>query len=239
MFQQIVDVQRDIYLAFAGHIKEFAAGGGWASFLAFLPMGIVFGAAHAMTPGHSKSVLATYLTGSATTAHRALLVSLALSFTHVTMAVLIALLALPLVSHSFVDARSAPVLQAVSRGLLGLIGLWMVWSALFRRAHTHSSGEGVAVGFMAGLIPCPLTLFVMTFAMIHQVIITGLLFALSMMLGVSATLSAIALLAVMFREQFARLMSTGPRLLAVVSKSIEAAAGAILVAVAVHEIVFA
>jgi hypothetical protein len=31
MFQQIVDVQREIYLAFAGHIKEFAAGGGWAS----------------------------------------------------------------------------------------------------------------------------------------------------------------------------------------------------------------
>jgi ABC-type nickel/cobalt efflux system permease component RcnA len=60
-----------------------------------------------------------------------------------------------------------------------------------------------------------------------------------MMLGVCATLSAIALLAVMFREQLARLMSTRPRLLAVVSKSIEAAAGVILVAVALHEIVFA
>jgi ABC-type nickel/cobalt efflux system permease component RcnA len=96
MFQQIIDIQRDIYMTFAGHIKEFAAGGGWASFLAFLPMGIVFGAVHAMTPGHSKSVLATYLAGSSMKAHRALLVSLALSFTHVTTAVLIALLALPL-----------------------------------------------------------------------------------------------------------------------------------------------
>ncbi|CAN7148987.1 sulfite exporter TauE/SafE family protein [Rhizobium leguminosarum] len=238
-WQQIIEFQRDIYLSFAEHIKSFAAGGGWFAFLTFLPMGVAFGAAHALTPGHSKSVLATYLTGSSMKAHKALLVSIALSFTHVSMAVLIALLALPLVSHSFVDAGSAPVLQAVSRGLLGLIGLWMVSSALFRHAHTHSSGEGVAVGFMAGLIPCPLTLFVMTFAMIHQVVITGLLFALSMMLGVCVTLSAVAIVAVMFREQLARLLSTRPRLLAVVSKSIEAVAGAILVAVALHEIVFA
>lgn len=191
-WQQIIEFQRDIYLLFAEHIKSFAAGGGWFAFLAFLPMGVAFGAAHALTPGHSKSVLATYLTGSSIKAHKALLVSMALSFTHVSMAVLIALLALPLVSHSFVDAGSAPVLQAVSRGLLGLIGLWMVSSALFRHAHTHSSGEGVAVGFMAGLIPCPLTLFVMTFAMIHQVV---MLFALSMMFGVCVTLSAVAILA--------------------------------------------
>ncbi|MGO4113318.1 ABC transporter permease [Rhizobium ruizarguesonis] len=175
-WQQIIEFQRDIYLSFAEHIKSFAAGGGWFAFLTLLPMGVAFGAAHALTPGHSKSVLATYLTGSSMKAHKALLVSMALSFTHVSM---------------------------------------------------------------AGLIPCPLTLFVMTFAMIHQVIITGLLFALSMMLGVCVTLSAVAILAVMFREQLARLLSTRPRLLAVVSKSIEAVAGAILVAVALHEIVFA
>jgi ABC-type nickel/cobalt efflux system permease component RcnA len=201
-------------------------------------MGIAFGAVHAMTPGHSKSVLATYLTGSSMKARRALLVSMALSFTHVTMAVVIALLALPLVSHSFGNAGSAPLLQAVSRGLLGLIGAWMLWSALFRPAHTHSGQEGIAVGLMAGLIPCPLTLFVMTFAMIHQVAITGILFAITMMIGVGVTLSAFALLSVAFREQLARLLKTRPRLLTATSKTIEAAAGAILLAVAIHEIFF-
>ncbi|MBY5798595.1 MULTISPECIES: sulfite exporter TauE/SafE family protein [Rhizobium] len=235
-WQQIVEFQRDIYLAFADHIKAFAQGGGWLAFLAFLPMGIAFGAVHALTPGHSKSVLATYLTGSSMKAHKALLVSMALSFTHVSMAVLIALLALPLVSHSFVDAGSAPALQALSRGLLGVIGLWMLGSALFRHAHTHSSSEGVVVGFLAGLIPCPLTLFMMTFAIIHQVVVTGLLFAVSMMIGVCLTLSAVALLAVAFREQLGRLMRSRPRLLAAASKSIEAVAGAILLAVAGFEL---
>jgi nickel/cobalt exporter len=51
MLQIVVHIQRDIYLALAEHIKAFAAGGGWDTFLAFLPLGIVFGAVHAMTPG--------------------------------------------------------------------------------------------------------------------------------------------------------------------------------------------
>ena len=43
MFQALIDIQRDIYLALAEHIKAFAAGGGWPAFLAFLPLGVVFG----------------------------------------------------------------------------------------------------------------------------------------------------------------------------------------------------
>lgn len=41
--------ERRIYLAFAEHIKAFALGGSWATLAAFLPMGIAFGAIHAMT----------------------------------------------------------------------------------------------------------------------------------------------------------------------------------------------
>ncbi|MER9121467.1 ABC transporter permease, partial [Mesorhizobium sp. M0954] len=98
MFQTLVEFQRTIYLALAEQIKLLAAGGGWLAFTAFLPMGILFGAAHALTPGHSKAVLATYLAGSDASVRRGLLVSLTLSFTHVTIAVLIAALSLPLVS---------------------------------------------------------------------------------------------------------------------------------------------
>ena len=54
IFQQVVAIQHDIYLALAQQIKLLAAGGGWLAFLSFLPMGILFGAVHALTPGHSK-----------------------------------------------------------------------------------------------------------------------------------------------------------------------------------------
>ncbi len=92
LFQDLVALQREIYLAFADRIKMFAAGGEWSVLLTYLPMGILFGAIHALTPGHSKAVLAAYLAGAEEAgAKRGLLTSFILAFTHVGMAVLIAL----------------------------------------------------------------------------------------------------------------------------------------------------
>ncbi|WP_245513689.1 MULTISPECIES: hypothetical protein [unclassified Mesorhizobium] len=64
MIQALFDCQREIYLAVAQHLKSFAANGSRLALLAVLSMGVVFGAAHAITPGHSKTLLAAYITGS-------------------------------------------------------------------------------------------------------------------------------------------------------------------------------
>ena len=44
MFQTLVEIQRTIYTALAEQIKLLSAEGDWLAFLAFLPMGIFFGA---------------------------------------------------------------------------------------------------------------------------------------------------------------------------------------------------
>lgn len=238
MWQFVIDVQRDIYLGFAEHIKAFASGTGWSAFLAFLPIGIAFGAIHAMTPGHSKSILATYLAGSSLGMFRGLLVSLALSFTHVTISVVIALFSLPLVSIMFggTGAGSSPILESVSRGLLGVIGIWMLWSALFREPHSHGDQQGIMVGLSAGLIPCPLTLFVMTFAISRGVPEAGVMFAVVMMIGVALTLSSVALAAIFFRQQIVHMFETRPKLISRLTKGLQAASGVVLVLAAVHEL---
>ncbi|WP_349506778.1 nickel/cobalt transporter [Agrobacterium pusense] len=238
MWQFVIDIQRDIYFGFADHIKAFANGTGWAAFIAFLPMGVAFGAVHAMTPGHSKSILATYVAGSSLGMLRGLLVSFALSFTHVTMSVIIALFSLPLVSIMFGGAGpgSSPILQNVSRGLLGVIGVWMLWSAFFREPHSHDDRQGIVVGLSAGLIPCPLTLFVMTFAMSRGVPEAGIMFAFVMMLGVALTLSAVAVTAVFFRRQMVHMFETRPKLISRLTKGLQALSGTILVLVAAHEL---
>jgi nickel/cobalt exporter len=234
MLQQLTAIQRDIYLALAEQIKLLSAEGNWLAFLGFLPMGIFFGAVHALTPGHSKAVLATYLAGSEAKIGRGLLTSLTLSFTHVTIAVLIAVLSLPVVSIALGSVGRAPLLEDVSRGLLGLIGVWMLWRAL-RNGHHHKH-EGEAVGIMAGLIPCPLTLFVMTFAMTRGVPAAGLLFAGSMMIGVALTLSSVAILSILLRDRLVRFVEDRPRLFSAITRGIEGAAGAALIALALHEI---
>lgn len=237
LFQQMIDVQRDIYLAFAARIRVFAETGEWSQLAIFLPMGIVFGAVHALTPGHSKMVLATYLAGSDVKARQALGVSLLLSFVHVTMAVIIALFSLPLVSMALTSVGQAPLLEDLSRGLLGLIGLWMIWQA-FRPSHNHEHlGErNAAFGLMAGLIPCPLTLFVMTFAMARQVPQAGIAFAVVMMIGVAATLSVVAIMAVLFRTSLMKLLRTRPRLFVSTAFSLQFAAGVLLLCIALIEL---
>ncbi|MER8534467.1 sulfite exporter TauE/SafE family protein [Mesorhizobium sp. M1005] len=234
MFQTLVEFQRTIYLTLGEQIKLLAAGGNWLAFMAFLPMGVVFGAAHALTPGHSKAVLATYLAGSDAKVSRGLLVSITLSFTHVTIAVLIAALSLPLVSIALGSVGRAPLLEHISRGLLGLIGVWMLWRAL-SHSHHHKH-EGEAVGVMAGLIPCPLTLFAMTFAMSRGVPAAGVLFAITMMVGVALTLSCVAMLSIVFRERLVQFFARQPRLFETISRAIEGAAGLALAGVAVWQI---
>ena len=89
---------------------------------------------------------------------------------------------------------------------------------------------------MAGLVPCPLTLFVMTFAIARGVPAAGILFAGTMMIGVAITLSCVAVLSILLRERLVHFVEGRPRLFEAITRSIEGLAGAALVALAVHEI---
>jgi nickel/cobalt exporter len=234
LFQDLVAIQREIYLAFADRISDFAKTGDWSSLAAYLPMGILFGAVHALTPGHSKAVLATYLSGTTASVPRGLAVSLVLSFVHVGMSVLIALLALPLVSVALGSVGRAPLLENLSRGLLGMIGLWMLWQGL--RGTGHADRHGITAGLAAGLIPCPLTLFVMTFAISRGVPEAGVAFAGVMMIGVALVLGTVALAVVLFRQQLLRLLATRPSTVDAVTRAIQIVAGLVLVIVALNAI---
>lgn len=86
---------------------------------------------------------------------------------------------------------------------------------------------------MAGLIPCPLT---MNYAVLHHVVPVGILFAVSMMLGIALTLGTVALASVLFRKQAGHLLERQPRLFGIMSRSLENLAGLVLVAVAAAEL---
>jgi nickel/cobalt exporter len=190
MFEYLYGIQLAIRGSLTGAIDGFARTEDWNVLLAMMPLGIVFGAAHAMTPGHSKSILATYVLGSGLRPYRAVLTSLILAATHITSAVLLAVITNTLVTRTLVGAGRAPALENISRYMLVAIGIWLVLRAWRSRPHMH--GEGYIAGFVAGLVPCPLTLFVMTLAVSRGVPEAGLTFAAAMFLGVGAVLVAIA-----------------------------------------------
>jgi nickel/cobalt exporter len=230
----LVHVQGVIRDSISADIRVFASSRDWSAFLSVLPLGVVFGAVHALTPGHSKMVLATYLAGSPFRLLEGIGVAMVLSFTHILTAVLIALLALPLIQTGLTNAGRAPVLEVVSRGMLSLIGAWMIVRAWRDPAKHHT--HGAFVGVVAGLIPCPLTLFAMVLAISRGVPEAGLVFAAAMMLGVMLTLSSVAAGAILAKDGFARMLTNHGATLQRVGRVTEAAAGLLLIVIGLREV---
>lgn len=195
----LVAVQRDISTEMAAMLRSYETTGDVTVLLAFLPWAVIFGAAHALTPGHSKTVLGAYVIGSGVGPGRAVGIAMSLAATHIAMSVVIVLLALPVIEVTVGRAGTAPVLEDLSRGLIGVIGVWLLALALMHREPPRE-GEGYAFGIAAGLIPCPLTLFVMTLAAARGVTEAGAIFALMMLIGVGIVLSAVAGVATLTRR---------------------------------------
>jgi len=230
----LIVVQGWIRQSITADLNAFAASRDWASLFLILPLGIVFGAVHALTPGHGKTVLASYLVGSRLAVLRGLGVAATLALTHVGLAVVIALTAAPLITRTLGGAGQAPLLEALSRGMLGLIGLWFIVRAV--RGQTHQHREGLMVGVIAGLIPCPLTLFAMFLALARGVPEAGLTFALSMVLGVGLTLAVVAGLVVLARSWFVAIVANHGASIERVSRWLEGLTGAMLVAIGINEL---
>jgi nickel/cobalt transporter (NicO) family protein len=196
----LVAIQQVIQESIASMLRDFDAQRSWLTLLGVLPVGILFGAVHALTPGHGKAALSSYLLASEGRISRGTITAIILALTHVGSAVVISLVASFLVSRALGQAGRAPALEAISRSLLVILGLWLIYRAL-RRTHVHGSPTGsLSLGIAAGLIPCPLTMFVMAFALSRGIVEAGLTFAVAMMVGIALTLTAVAVLSVLARN---------------------------------------
>jgi len=228
--------QRWIYDSLSAELTSFAANRNWAALALVLPLGILFGAVHALTPGHGKLVLSSYLAGSRLQLLRGVALALVLAFTHVFTAVLLALAAAPLVTRTLAGAGRAPLLEHLSAVLIICIGVWLVYRAVRDPPHRHwqSHQEGIAVAITAGLVPCPLTLFAMFLALSRGVPEAGLTFAMAMLIGIGLTLAAVAVVTVLARATLVTAMERHGASVTRLARVLNGVAGAILVAAGVH-----
>lgn len=200
----LVALQGDIQRSVADQIIAFSASGDWLALFGTMPLAIMFGMAHALTPGHNKLVLATYVLGERLGLLKALATSMLLSATHIGSAVAIGFGANWLVSRTITQAGRAPLLEMISHALLVAIAIWMIWRAN-RPATTHRHSGLFA--FAAGLVPCPLTLFLTVMASSWGTPEAGLIFAAAMLFGVGSVLCIVALITHVMRERAAAILS--------------------------------
>ncbi|MGO8878178.1 MAG: nickel/cobalt transporter [Desulfomonilaceae bacterium] len=107
--------------------------------VAILSLGsaLLLGSAHALSPGHGKTMVAAYLIGSRGTRRDAVLLGGIVTFTHVISVLLLGLLCLTLSKH-VVSQKLFPWLGAASGGVIFMVGYWMLAKRALGLDHGHS-----------------------------------------------------------------------------------------------------
>jgi nickel/cobalt transporter (NicO) family protein len=168
---------------------------------ALLASAVLFGALHAFMPGHGKSVLVSYHLGRPGRVWDGFVTGLVLALTHVGSAVLFIMLGVAVISRSLAAGGRAPAFETASAILIVCTGIYLLWRSLRPHGHTYS-GDGRMLAFVTGLIPCPLTTFILTYAIAKHQLAVGFAAVGAMTIGVIATLAGFAVAAVYARGRF-------------------------------------
>jgi nickel/cobalt transporter (NicO) family protein len=188
-----------------------------------------WGAAHALTPGHGKAIVAGYLVGTKGRPVDAVLLGGIVTITHTIGVFGLGFVTL-LLSRFIVPETLYPWLTLISGVLVVLVGASVLFSRARRRghhhrdhghSHEHSHEHGhhhhhhdrrglLGVGVAAGLLPCPSALVVLLSAIALHRIGFGLALIVAFSLGLAATITSIGLVAVLAKRAFSRISLDGP-----------------------------
>jgi nickel/cobalt transporter (NicO) family protein len=231
------------------------AGGGFEALIdrGELSLGVVlvslliaafWGAAHALTPGHGKALVAGYLVGTRGQPRHAFVLGATVTVTHTAGVFALGLVTL-LLSQFVVPELLYPWLTFVSGLLVVAVGLGVLRQRLRARrgrphdhGHHHGHQHGhhhehaptsrgiVGIGVAAGLLPCPSALVVLLAAIALHRVAFGMALIVAFSIGLAATITAIGLLAVLARRAFSRARLDGP-----VIRALPAISAAVIVVV--------
>src|SRR5262249_32069731 len=138
-----------------------------------LGVAALFGFVHALMPGHGKIALVSYYLGRPAHIIGGLGTSVILILAHVGSAVVLVLAGFRVIRATLGNAGRVPTLEATSAALIIAVGIWLFVVAI-RHDHGDSQRKGGILAFVTGLIPCPLTTFIMVYAAANGAILIGL-----------------------------------------------------------------
>lgn len=199
--------QRWLHTGLAEGIDGIGGSGGAAAYdLAALgALGFLFGALHALLPGHGKSILVSFHLGRDGRWFDGLRTASLLAIAHIGVAVLLVLTGMAVIGGAFARDDNAARFEIASAVLIALIGAYLVYRAARPHKPEREAGGGL-LAMAAGVVPCPLTIFILTFAILRDKTGIGLVAIAAMLLGVIATLSIFVVGTVLARGRLLRFL---------------------------------
>ncbi len=222
------DIQGWLHSGVSAELKSVAAGVDPLRLLAAMSIAAVFGMVHALMPGHGKTVIVSYYLGRPARFLSSIGTSAILVLTHVGSAVVLVLAGFIVIRRTIGGAGRAPAFEIASSVLIIAIGLWLLFRAL--RPHQHGPTDGRVLAFVTGLVPCPLTTFVMVYASAQGIVAAGLLVTAGMALGMTLTIAVFALAAVLLRDGLMAVMQRTDNLRRQVGRGLEATSAVAIIA---------
>ncbi|MGE3529276.1 MAG: nickel/cobalt transporter [Methyloceanibacter sp.] len=219
--QTFLSIQHWLYSGMSGGLGAIAGGDPRAVFLA-MAAAILFGAVHALMPGHGKTVLVSYHLGQEARPLEGFVNGAILAITHVGLAVVLVLAGFAVISRAFAYGGRTPQFEFASGILIVLIGAFLLWRSLGHRHHAAAT-DGKALALVTGMVPCPLTTFVLSYALARDVLAAGLVVTAAMTIGMIGTIGSFALLAALARGRFMALLARTETLRYRIGKGLEIA----------------
>jgi nickel/cobalt transporter (NicO) family protein len=201
--ENIVAIQRWLYSVMASGLSDVAGGNTYA-IAGAMAAAVLFGAVHALMPGHGKTVLVSYHLGQSAKLRESVANGAILALTHVGLALVLVLAGFAVISRAFAYGGRTPQFEVASGVLIAVIGAFLLWRVLSEQ-HPHGK-DGTTLAFVTGLIPCPLTTFIISYALARGMLAAGLAVTAAMTMGMIATIGGIALAAAFARDRFMGLL---------------------------------
>lgn len=180
------------------------------------------GAAHAISPGHGKTLVAAYLVGSGGTMRQAVALGLTVAFTHTAGVLLLGVLVL-VAGELLLPETLIGWLSIASGALMAMLGAGLLWQAISARrradrreaghdhdhphshgrghSHEHATGAGhtglgvrniAVLGVAGGLVPSASALIVLLAALTTGRLAFGLALIVAFGIGMAVVLGGLA-----------------------------------------------
>src|SRR4249919_2378211 len=125
----LIAIQHWLYSGMASGFGDVASGNARAIFAA-MAAAVLFGAVHALMPGHGKTVLVSYHLGQPGKMREGLANGAILALTHVGLALVLVLAGFAIISRAFAQGGRTPQFEVSSGVLIAVIGAFLLWRSL-------------------------------------------------------------------------------------------------------------
>lgn len=190
---KIIEYQSELRQMLVAETKNFKRGKSSSILFSIIFISFVYGAVHAIGPGHNKGAVSAYVISNKSKRLKSAVLGFSSGIMHgvgtIGMVLLIYYVTDYRLGHTF-DTVSKQLMLYCSVGII-VIGLVNLVSSVQERK--QSKIESSIFIFLSGLVPCPAILVILSFFISSGFISIGVAAALALTLGMSLSLSIISL----------------------------------------------